>query len=49
MDHTYPFGALTGSPSTQKHLVKKKMPRGDEQLERAKILESLKHDTLIRL
>ncbi len=49
MEHVYPFGGLGDPSNPQKHLVKKKMVRGDEQLEKTRVLASLKHDALIRL
>jgi hypothetical protein len=49
MEQVYPFGGMSDPTNTQKHLVKKKLLRGDEQLEKTRILASLKHDSLIRL
>jgi hypothetical protein len=48
MDQAYPFGAVT-DPTAQKHLVRKKLNKTEGQLEKTKILASLKHECLIKL
>jgi hypothetical protein len=47
MDQLYPFGAV--ADPTQKHLVRKKLNKAEGQLEKTKILASLKHECLIKL
>lgn len=47
MENNYPFGSVTDS--SQKHLVKRKLNRGEGQMEKTKILSSLKHECLIKL
>jgi len=48
MDQKYPFGVVT-DPSPQKPLVRKKLNKAEGQLEKTKILASLKHECLIKL
>ncbi len=48
MDHAYPFGVAI-DPTSQKHLVRKKLSKNEGQLEKTKILASLKHECLIKL
>lgn len=48
MEQVYPFGAVA-DPGTQKHLVRKKLNKSEGQLEKTKILASLKHECLIKL
>ena len=48
MEEKYPFGELS-NPPPEKHLVRKKIPNNDKQLEKARVQAHLKHDCLIKL
>jgi hypothetical protein len=48
MDQIYPFGGVS-EISTQKPLIRKKLNKSEGQLEKTKILASLKHECLIKL
>lgn len=49
MESLFPFGALHDHPNPPKHLIRKKIPRNDKLLEKARVLATLKHDCLIKL
>ena len=49
MEGSYPFGALSEQQLASKHLVRRKIPKNDQQLEKARVQAHLKHDCLIKL
>lgn len=49
MEGSYPFGELSEQQVGTKHLVRKRIPKNDKQLDKARVQAHLKHDCLIKL